>query len=154
MSSLFYICKNLFSLENVDLFGIYRQSLKIQKLQSSIEKFQTKSYFKGSIGSDLSLTISEVFKGLKPFLIIFENKESAAFHFNDLEVLLPRESIHFYPASYRRPYQIDEIDNANVLLRSEVLSKINSQTESFIIVTYNDAIFERFYRKARFRKIH
>ena len=112
-------------MENVDLFEVYRQSLKIQKLQSSIEKFQTKSYFKGSIGSDLSLTISEVFKGLKkPFLIIFENKETAAFHFNDLEVLLPRESIHFYPASYRRPYKIDEIDNANVLLRSEVLVEL------------------------------
>ena len=83
-------------MENVDLFEVYRQSLKIQKLQSSIEKFQTKSYFKGSIGSDLSLTISEVFKGLKkPFLIIFENKESAAFHFNDLEVLLPRDRFIF-----------------------------------------------------------
>ena len=69
--------------------------------------------------------------------------------------LLPRESIHFYPASYRRPYQIDEIDNANVLLRSEVLSKINSQTESFIIVTYNDAIFEKVLSKSEIqKKIH
>ena len=58
----------------------------------------------------------------------------------------------FYPASYRRPYEIDEIDNANVLLRSEVLSRINSQIESFIIITYNDAIFEKYYRKARFKK--
>jgi transcription-repair coupling factor (superfamily II helicase) len=140
-------------LENVDLFKAYRQSLKIQKLQSSIEKFQAKSYFKGSIGSDLSLTISEVFKDLKKsFLIIFDSKETAAFHFNDLEVLLPKESILFYPASYRRPYEIDEIDNANVLLRSEVLSRINSQMESFIIVTYNDAIFEKVLSKSEIQK--
>ena len=140
-------------MENVDLFKVYKQSLKIQKLQSSIEKFQTKSYLKGSIGSDLSLTISEVFKDQKkPFLIIFDNKETAAFHFNDLEVLLPGESILFYPTSYRRPYKIDEIDNANVLLRSEVLSKINSQMESFIVVTYNDAIFEKVLSKSEIQK--
>ena len=140
-------------MENVDLFKAYKQSLKIQKLQSSIEKFQAKSYFKGSIGSDLSLTISEVYKDQKkPFLIIFDNKETAAFHFNDLEVLLHGESILFYPTSYRRPYEIDEIDNANVLLRSEVLSRINSQMESFIIVTYNDAIFEKVLSKSEIQK--
>ena len=69
-----------------------------------------------------------------------------------MEVLLPGESILFYPTSYRRPYEIDEIDNANVLLRSEVLSRINSQMESFIIVTYNDAIFEKVLSKSEIQK--
>ena len=140
-------------MENVDLFKAYKQSLKIQKLRTSIEKFQVKSFYKGSIGSDLSLTISELFKDLKkPFLIIFETKEAAAFHLNDLEFLLPKESVLFFPASYRRPYEIDEVDNANVLLRSEVLSRINSQKKSSIIVTYNDAIFEKVLSKKEINK--
>jgi transcription-repair coupling factor (superfamily II helicase) len=33
---------------------------------------------------------------------------------------------YFYPGSFRRPYQIEETDNANVLLRAEVLNRINS----------------------------
>jgi transcription-repair coupling factor (superfamily II helicase) len=36
----------------------------------------------------------------------------------------------FYPGSYRRPYQIEDTDNANVLLRAEVLNRINSRKET------------------------
>ena len=49
----------------------------------------------------------------------------------------------FYPGSYRRPYQIEETDNANVLLRAEVLNRINSQKKPAIVVTYPDALFEK-----------
>jgi transcription-repair coupling factor (superfamily II helicase) len=31
------------------------------------------------------------------------------------------KDVLFYPGSYRRPYQIEDTDNANVLLRAEVL---------------------------------
>ena len=76
---------------------LVHQRVACKDLRTSIEKFQVKSYYKGSIGSDLSLTISELFKDIKkPFLIIFETKESAAFHLNDLEFLLPRESVLFF----------------------------------------------------------
>ena len=55
---------------------------------------------------------------------------------NDKQVL-------FYPGSYRRPYQIEETDNANVLLRAEVLNRINSRKKPALIVTYPDALFEK-----------
>jgi transcription-repair coupling factor (superfamily II helicase) len=42
----------------------------------------------------------------------------------------------------RRPYQIEDTDNANVLLRAEVLNRINSQKPA-IIVTYPEALFEK-----------
>ena len=35
---------------------------------------------------------------------------------NDLEQLLGDKNVLFYPGSYRRPYQIDETDNANILI--------------------------------------
>src|SRR5690606_14379156 len=47
------------------------------------------------------------------------------------------------PGSYRRPYQIEETDNANVLLRSEVLNRINSRKKPALIVTYPEALFEK-----------
>src|SRR5690554_6803339 len=49
----------------------------------------------------------------------------------------------FYPGSYRRPYQIEETDNANILLRSEVLNRINSRKKPALIVTYPEALFEK-----------
>jgi transcription-repair coupling factor (superfamily II helicase) len=45
--------------------------------------------------------------------------------------------------AYRRPYQIEDTDNANVLLRAEVLNRINSRKKPAIIVTYPEALFEK-----------
>ena len=58
----------------------------------------------------------------------------------------------FYPGSYRRPYQIEETDNANVLLRAEVLNRINSRKKPAIIVTYPDALFEKVVTRRELEK--
>src|SRR5690606_25172785 len=103
-----------------------------------------KTHLKGLIGSSLSFVLTEVFKQAdKPFLLIFNDKEEAAFYLNDLEILLNDKDVLFYPGSYRRPYQIEETYNANVILRAEVLNLINSRKKPAIIVTYPDALFEK-----------
>ncbi len=105
------------------------------------------------VGSSLSFVISETFKKAeKPFLLIFNDKEEAAYHLNDLEQLLGDNNVLFYPGSYRRPYQIEETDNANVLLRSEVLNRINSRKKPAVIVTYPTALFEKVVTKKELDK--
>ncbi|MFI1744871.1 transcription-repair coupling factor [Thalassobellus sediminis] len=122
----------------------YAQTLQTQNLKTSIANSQSKTHLKGLVGSSFSFVISSVFKETeKPFLIVFNDKEEAAFYLNDLEQLCGDKDVLFYPGSYRRPYQIEETDNANVLLRAEVLNRINSQKKPAIIVTYPDALFEQ-----------
>ena len=81
----------------------------------------------------------------KPFLIILNEKEDAAYYLNDLEQMLGANNVLFYPSSYRRPYQTEETDNANVLLRSEVLNRINSRKKPAVIVSYPEALFEKVF---------
>jgi transcription-repair coupling factor (superfamily II helicase) len=69
-----------------------------------------------------------------PFLIILNNKEEAAYYLNDLEQMIGDKDVLFYPGSYRRPYQIEDTDNANVLLRAEVLNRINSRKKPAILL--------------------
>ncbi|XCF06378.1 transcription-repair coupling factor [Tamlana crocina] len=122
----------------------YAQFLQTQKLQDAIAQAGSKNYLKGLVGSSLSFVISSVFKETqKPFLLVFNDKEEAAHYLNDLEQLCSEKDVLFYPGSYRRPYDIEETDNANVLLRAEVLNRINSQKKPAIIVTYPDALFEQ-----------
>ena len=107
----------------------------------------------GLVGSALSISIAELFKETAlPFLLILNDKEQAAYHLNDLENLLGDESVLFYPGSYRRPYQIEQTDNANVLLRSEVLNRINSRKKPALIVTYPEALFEKVVTKKELEK--
>ncbi len=127
-----------------NLSQTYAQSLQLQKLQESIAISENKIIAKGLLGSAFSYTIETAFKNTnKPFLLLFNDKEEAAFYLNDLEFLINDKDVLFYPGSYRRPYQIDETDNANVLLRAEVLNRINSQKKPAIIVSYPDALFEK-----------
>lgn len=84
-------------------------------------------------------------------LFILPDKEVAAYFLNDLESLLGdiREDgetttqipVLFFPSSYRRPYQVEETDNANVLLRAEVLDRIRRE-KRVIVVTYPAALSE------------
>ncbi|AIY12927.1 MULTISPECIES: transcription-repair coupling factor [Cellulophaga] len=126
---------------------LYEQSPQLQKLRTAISNFEhTKGTIniKGLIGSSLSFVLTDAFKTAKqPFLLIFNDKEEAAYHLNDLEQMIGEKDVLFYPGSYRRPYQIEETDNANVLLRAEVLNRINSRKKPAVIVTYPDALFEK-----------
>ena len=127
-----------------NLSQAFLQISQTENLQSAIAINQSKTHLKGLVGSSLSFVISEVFKRQEqPFLLIFNDKEEAAFYLNDLEQLINTKDVFFYPGSYRRPYQIEETDNANVLLRAEVLNRINSRKKPAIIVTYPDALFEK-----------
>ena len=131
----------------------YSQALQTQNLQNSIANSEGNTHLKGLVGSSLSIALSEVFKSAeKPFLLIFDDKEEAAYYLNDLEQLVNDKDILFYPGSYRRPYQIEETNNANVLLRAEVLNRINSRKKPVLIVTYPDALFEKVVTKKELEK--
>ena len=124
--------------------SLFAQSSQTGKLRDSLAQIEVKTHVSGLVGSALSLVIGDLFKTSElPFLVIFNDKEEAAYHLNDLENLLGDQQVLFYPGSYRRPYQIEETDNANVLLRSEVLNRINSRKKPALIITYPDALFEK-----------
>ncbi len=115
-----------------------------QSLDSAREDNPKTIQAKGLTGSALSFTIQQLFGNQEqPILVILNDKEEAAYYLNDLEQLRKEENVLFYPGSYRRPYQIEETDNANILLRAEVLNRINSRRKNALIITYPDALFEK-----------
>ena len=128
----------------MNLKKIFSDSAQTKQLLKHLQSTQSKIKVNGLIGSALSFEVYGLFKNAEaPFLLIFNDKEEAAYYLNDIENLLNKEDVLFYPSSYKRPYQIEETDNANVLLRAEVLNRINAKKKPFITVTYTDAIFEK-----------
>jgi len=126
-----------------ELLNLYRKSIEDKSLMTCLAKEQ-QIHLKGITGSSASLVIASCFeKSEEPFVIILDDKEEAAYFHNDLEQLLPEKDLLFYPGSYRRPYQIEETDNANVLMRAEVLNRLMSHRKPACIITYPDAIFEK-----------
>ena len=131
----------------------YQKSENISQIIKALQQDKTSLHLKDLVGSSLSFVIAETFKKTdRPYLLIFDNKEEAAYYLNDLEQLLGDKNVLFYPSSYRRPYQIEETDNANVLLRSEVLNRINSRKKPAVIITYPTALFEKVVTKKELEK--
>jgi transcription-repair coupling factor (superfamily II helicase) len=82
------------------------------------------------------------------YLFILHDKEEAAYFQNDLQNLLPSKDIFLFPESFKRPYDIHEIENANVLFRAEILNRINHKdANGEIIVTYPEALAEKVINK-------
>lgn len=130
----------------------YEKLPKISQISESITH-SNKIHVTGLIGSSFSFVIHALFqKSEVPFLLLFNDKEEAAYYLNDLEHLINDQDVLFYPGSYRRPYQIEETDNANILLRAEVLNRINSRKKPALIVSYVDAIFEKVVTRRELEK--
>ncbi|RTY76417.1 transcription-repair coupling factor [Flavobacterium sp. LS1R10] len=127
------------------LYNTYDNSPKTQQIVARLlENKQIKIQLSGLLGSALSFVIRSVFKKAElPLLIVLNNKEEAAYYLNDLEQMIGEQDVLFYPGSFRRPYEIEDTDNANVLLRAEVLNRINSRKKPAVIVTYPEALFEK-----------
>tara|TARA_B100000683_G_scaffold54023_1_gene51606 strand:- start:3430 stop:6753 length:3324 start_codon:yes stop_codon:yes gene_type:complete len=125
------------------LIGLYKEHAASQLLQQALtDNPKSKIHFKGLVGSQNALLAANISQEVKrPHLFILSDKEEAAYFLNDLESILQKEVL-FFPSSYRRPYQIEETDNANVLLRAEVLNTLNHHRHP-IIVSYPEALFEK-----------
>ena len=127
---------------------LFEQSLPWQKLRQRLSQNQPITRVSGLVGSAKSLLISKIFiEQQRPLVCVMNDKETAAYLLNDLEGLLGQDRVLFYPGSYRRPYQIEETDNSNVLMRSEVLTHLSSRKKPAVIVTYPTALFEQVVTK-------
>lgn len=101
-------------------------------------------HLKNIIGSSVSLLAAGVFKETRnPMMFIMNDREEAAYMSNDLENLVGEDRVFFFPSSSRLPYQIERTDNANVLQRAELLSRLSDTEKHVIVVSYPEALGEK-----------
>ena len=123
--------------------------------QSLLKHVQTKENAEvtGLAGASLSIVIANLFNTVhRPLLVLLPDKEESAYILNDLETLVGEQQVLFFPDSYRRPYQIEDTDNANVLLRAEVLNQLSHSTKPLLIVSYPEALFEKVITRKQLEK--
>ena len=111
-------------------------------------------HLRGCVGSGISFRLAAAFRTTQRFLLlVLEDAEQAAYILNDLERLLSPEEVLYLPASYRQPYALETTDNANILLRAEVLKKISSSKKPRLVVTYPQAVFEKLISQHTLKRI-
>lgn len=129
-----------------DILAAYRQHPQIERITQLLKDTEPSSIFlKGLIGSMDAFVASSVFFNTRMHhFFILSEREEAAYFFNNLQSLMPRKDVLFFPNSFKRPQQLDELNNNNVLQRTETINRItNPISKGEIIVTYPEALFEK-----------
>ncbi len=122
----------------------YQSDAKVALLTQALQN-QSKLNLVGLQGSVLAFVLSAYYKNeQRNFVYIAQDKESAAYFFNDLQHLISPDLVFFFPASYKRALVAEETpkDAESIVLRTEVLNKLE-HAERIIVVTYPEALYER-----------
>ncbi len=133
-----------------EIVKAYQDHAEIFDFAEEVRKAkQQKFHIQGMVGSQPAFMIAALWRIIqRNIVLVLNDKEEALYFQNDLQQLLPKKEIFLFPASYKRPYQVEEVDNANVLLRAEVLNELNhTKTGRQIIITFAEALNERVINK-------
>ena len=126
--------------------------IEVSSLLGSGQSFSLKNI----TGSLYALTAYAAIEKTEGFhLFILPDKESALYLFNDFENIIQNQrgtTLLFYPASFRRPYQIMEADATSVLQRTEVINSLDKQRKKVIVITYPEAIIEKVIDRSSLNK--
>ncbi|GAB4129236.1 MAG: transcription-repair coupling factor [Raineya sp.] len=154
-------------LKTQDFLQIYQQDGLVQSI---VQEILSKKYNRLQI-KDLQGSVDAVLAAItflanpeNLHIFILQDKEEAAYFHYDLQNLLDTRSsnVLFFPTSYKRPYHYEEIENANVLERAEVLNTVSQYIKNFssikseysikpnkglLLVSYPEALSEKVLNK-------
>ena len=126
-----------------DIEKIYGHSPQANAFLDLLKKKSVRSVFlQGLICSSASMFFAPLQERLKrSVLFVLDDADEAGYFYHDLTQLLGQDSVFFFPSSYRRAIKYGQRDAANEILRTEVLARLSSDRQLFI-VTYPAALAE------------
>lgn len=125
-----------------ELLQKYQSSPAVEKLSSKL-KGEGKFRLVNNAGSVTAAILSAMLQARPGFrVVVLNDREEAAYFYNDVLAFTDEKKVSFLPSSYRRTIHKDEKDNDSVLVRTEVLKNmINHRTE--MLITFPEALAER-----------
>lgn len=136
------------------LTGLYSSHPLVTELAESINSNKTRNAGIGGLyGSAKTAALAEIYRNTQAIhLVIKQEKEDAAYFYNDLVSLLGDESVFFFPSTFKRSVQYEQTEPANIVLRTEVLNYLLSGKRRGLIVTYPEAVMEKVLSRKNLKK--
>ena len=124
----------------------YAADERIRKIASDSELIaELRLHLSGMVGSQDAVIAASLFN-IKPasHLFVLETKEEAAYFLTDLQNLLGKKDLLFFPDSFKKPGSMDKVDKNNLFHRTETASHLlHKPDKPQLIVTYPHAFFEK-----------
>ncbi|MGD9929822.1 MAG: transcription-repair coupling factor [Mangrovibacterium sp.] len=130
-------------MELIKFRQLFEKNEAIQRVLKQVNTPGEKFHLRGLVGSSQTVFASILSEKLKqPIIYILSDKEEAAYFYDDLNNLHTATNVLFYPSSYKRSIQYEQLEQENIILRTEVLNQLREQTP-VSIVTYPEALVEK-----------
>jgi transcription-repair coupling factor (superfamily II helicase) len=135
-----------------ELIDFYAEQPLVQDLYSAMASSEREWYWlDGMAGSAMAVAAASLINRIRgTHLFILNEKEQAAYFFNDLESLFEEKDVSFqrkksmfFPTSYKKSYDLGNTDNTQAMERSQAVGKLASTVSTKILVTYPEALAEK-----------
>ncbi|WP_238480352.1 transcription-repair coupling factor [Mangrovibacterium lignilyticum] len=127
----------------IEFRKIYQDHQAFKSVLESIQAPQAKVHLHGLVGSLKTIFASVLAENQQQVAIyILNDREEAAYFFDDLNNLQTGENVLFFPSSYKRAIQHEHLEQENIILRTEVLNQIR-EGNPVNLVTYPEALVEK-----------
>jgi transcription-repair coupling factor (superfamily II helicase) len=126
-----------------DFLSCFSSSKELKQLQSLAVQTGASVHCTKLVGSSAAcvLGLTAVYCEQNA-LFILDDKEAAAYFFNDIQSLFPNQkNVFFFPESARTAYDYLESDQANIISRNEALEVVSAGKKTWL-VTYPKALFD------------
>ena len=110
----------------------------------------------GLVGSSAAMMLCGI-KEREPgqtFLVVMNDAEEAGYFYHDITQIAGEGAVLFFPSSFRRAMKYGQSDDANRILRTEVMSRLagRRRKEGLVIVTHPDALAEKVASQSELEK--
>ena len=128
-----------------DLLKLVSESSKMIELKETVlGKTNNVTRVEGVCASYTPFMLSELYvSSLESQVIILDNKEEAAYFYNDVTEILGEKHVLFFPSSYTIKRNEFKLDATDVVLRTEVMDKLGNTDDKYVVVTWPEALLEK-----------
>ena len=140
-----------------ELLKLYRKHPTVKDLgRMLVDRDKQRMYATGLQASSLPMAFASLQEAApeslcQPFLFVLDDQEEAGYLYHDLVQIMGDEQVLYFPSSFRRAVKYGQRDAANEILRTEVLTRVNSKfkvqksksSSRLFIVSYPDALAEQ-----------
>lgn len=129
------------------LLNTYKEDSRVKEVEQLLNNpvKPARLQLAGLVGGQEAFVLAGLYRANpRPMLIIAADKEEAAYMENDLTSIFEEKQALFFPDSFKRPAFFEELNNSNVLQRTETINKLmGSKAAGELVVTYPEALFEK-----------
>ena len=129
------------------LLDLYKEDKRTQRIVEALDKeAPSRILLEKTVGAQDGFVLLGTYLQRSQYnhFFIASDKEEAAYFQNTLDQLQDLKPVLFFPDSFKRPMSFEQLDNNNVLQRTEAINKISlGLPKGEIVVTYPEAIFEK-----------